>query len=77
MCHQINRYAHANGGIVSPLNKNNSLITSAWKDSLIKALTLNVFSSRFELTTSIVIDVDVVAIRLTNQSTPLEEEWQP
>lgn len=53
MCHQVNKYAHANVGITSPLNKNNSPITSAWEDSLSKAPALNVFSSRFETTTSI------------------------
>jgi hypothetical protein len=59
---QINGFAHVDGGTESFLNKDNSLVTSVHKDSLIEALTSHIFSSRSGLTTSIVVISNALVI---------------
>jgi hypothetical protein len=57
-------------------NKDNILVISVHKDSLIETLTPNIFSSRSGPTTSIVVISNALAIIgfIAYQSTPLKEE---
>jgi hypothetical protein len=62
MCHQVSGYAHANEGIESFLNKDNCFMTSAKKNSSIKANALNKSSSKSNLATSIVVIINALPI---------------
>jgi len=53
ICHQVNEYAHVDEEINNFLNKDNSLMTNAQKDSSIKAPVPNIFCSNSNPTSSI------------------------
>jgi len=60
--HQASGFAHVDEIIESLLNKDNSPMTNAQEDSLIKTLTANMFFSNFSLVTSIATK-DVMVVR--------------
>jgi hypothetical protein len=63
--HQANGFAHADEGIKSLLNKDNSLDINDQEDSSIEAPTLNMFASSFGHVASIATIVDVLGIRFS------------
>jgi hypothetical protein len=66
---------HANEGIESFLNKNNSPMTSAREDSSIEAPTLNMFSSSSNLgPTKSTTTTDVMAIKCSQSKTHCQKK---
>jgi hypothetical protein len=70
--HQASGFAHLDEIIKSLLNKDNSPMTNAQEDSLIKTLTPNMFFSNFNLVTSIAA-IDVMVVRFNQSEHTIKE----